>query len=89
MRISPQSHIILRAFHLAVNEQPLCKEWWNSQFPFSPQVPHSKITLTGNGRTIEGTAFGIAGNGESTAATHAGALISDLLQLRLSDFLNP
>ena len=27
-------------------------------------------------------------NGQSTAAIHAGALISDLIQLRLSDFLH-
>jgi hypothetical protein len=84
MRISPQGHIILRAFRLPVNEQRICKEWWNSQFPFSPQVSHV------NGLSIGWTAFGIAGNGKSTAAIYPSALISNLLlQLRLSDFLNP
>ena len=42
----------------------------------------------GNALATEGATLGIAGNGKSTAAVYASALISDLIQLRLSDFLD-
>jgi hypothetical protein len=48
----------------------------------------TKIILAVNGLIIEWTAFGIAGNGESAAAIYASELISDQLQLRLSNFLD-
>ena len=42
----------------------------------------------GNGLATEGAALGIVENGKSTAAMYASALISDLIQLRLTDFLD-